>query len=77
MSEFRFLVLLATLVLPLSVAAQHGTADNGYYPTGYEGDTWTGIVSSVDPTAKKVSLVYTHKGKTDVFDGILAKGHRV
>jgi hypothetical protein len=77
MSEFRLFVLLATLFLPLPLKAQHGTADNGYYPSFYDGDTWTGIVSSLDPKTKTVSLIYTHKKKTAVFEGVLAKGYRV
>jgi len=77
MTESRFVVLLATLFLPVSLIAQHGTAENGYYPNGYQGDTWTGIVSSLNPTTKEISLVYTHKEKTLVFDGLLAKGYRV
>jgi hypothetical protein len=76
MSEFRLVVLLATVFFPASLLAQHGSAENGYYPTGYHGDTWTGIVSSLDPTTEKISLVYTHKEKTAVFEGILAKGYR-
>jgi hypothetical protein len=77
MDKFRFFVLLATLLLPASLVAQHGTADNGYYPTLYQGDTWTGLVSSLDPTTKEISLLYTHKQKTVIFSGALAKGYRV
>ena len=69
--------MLAILLLPVSVVAQHGTADNGYYPNGYNGDTWSGVVSSVEPATKAVSLVYTHHGKTAVFEGILSKHYRV
>jgi hypothetical protein len=77
MSESRLYVLLATLLLPVSLIAQHGTADNGYFPSAYQGDTWTGVVSNLDPTTKLLSLVYTHKGKTDVFEGVLSKSYRV
>jgi len=77
MGKFRFFVLLATLLLPGSLIAQHGTADNGYYPIVYQGDTWTGIVSSLDPTTKEISLLYTHKQKTVIFSGVLAKGYRL
>jgi hypothetical protein len=77
MSDFRLFVLLAILLLPTSSSAQHGTADNGYFPSGYIGDTWSGVVSSVAPATKEVSLVYTHHGKTAVFQGILSKGTRV
>jgi hypothetical protein len=71
------LLVLAALLLPGSLLAQHGSADSGYFPTAYQGDTWTGIVSSVDSAARLVSLTYTHKGKTEVFEGILSKRYRV
>jgi hypothetical protein len=77
MSDFRPFVLFAILLLPVSAVAQHGTADNGYFPNGYNGDTWSGVVSSVAPATKEVSLVYTHHGKTAVFQGELSKGSRV
>ena len=77
MAEFRLFVLLAILLLPECLVAQHGTANNGYYPSGYQGDTWTGIVSSLDTATKAVSLVHTHKGKSARFEGVLAKGYRV
>ena len=77
MAEFRLFVLFAILLLPECLVAQHGTANNGYYPSGYQGDTWTGIVSSLDTATKAVSLVHTHKGKSARFEGVLAKGYRV
>ncbi len=77
MSECRVFVLLATLLLPVSLIAQHGTADNGYFPSAYQGDTWTGIVSNTAPATRELSLVYTHKGRTDVFEGVLSKSFRV
>jgi hypothetical protein len=77
MNKFQLFVLFTALLLPASLMAQHGTADNGYYPMAYQGDTWTGIVSSLDPTTKEVVLVYTHKEKTAVFEGVLAKNYQV
>ena len=62
MGELRLFNLLVILFLPASLMAQHATASNGYYPNAYLGDTWSGIVSSVLPATKEVSLVYTHKG---------------
>ena len=60
----------------MALAAQQGTAENGYYPTGYQGDTWTGIVSSLNPANRELTLVYTHKHKTIAFSGVLAKNFR-
>jgi hypothetical protein len=77
MSKYSLFVLLAMLFLPGSLVAQHGSANNGYFPSAYQGDTWTGIVSNTAPSARELSLVYTHKGKTDVFEGVLSKSYRV
>jgi hypothetical protein len=77
MTKLRFAVLLAIMILPVSLLGQHGSAENGYFPVHYQGDTWTGIVSAIDLATRKVSLVYTHKQKTAVFEGVLANGYRV
>ncbi|MGH9776279.1 MAG: hypothetical protein ACRD50_15205 [Candidatus Acidiferrales bacterium] len=52
---------------------QHGTAENGYYPPTYAGDTFTGIVTAVDDAARTITLTYTDPkhGKTDTFVGVL------
>ena len=39
-------VVLTLLCIGISVA-QHGTAEPGYYPPGFNGDTWTGEVTAV------------------------------
>ena len=77
MSNLRFFALQVILLFPVCAAAQHGTAGSGYYPSGYGGDTWSGVVSSVVPATKSVSLVYTRHGKTAFFEGILSKGYRI
>ena len=67
----------AILFFAVPAYAQHGTAISGYFPSNYQGDLWTGVVSSVVPATREVSLVYTHHGKTTVFEGILSKTCRV
>jgi hypothetical protein len=64
-------VLIATAS---SVKAQHGTAGAGYYPPGYEGDTWTGVVTATDDRARTVTLTYSSKKKTETFTGVLKEG---
>ena len=54
--------------------AQHGSAGNGYFPPGYEGDTWTGVVTTSDDTTRAVTLTYTNKKKTETFTGVLQEG---
>jgi hypothetical protein len=54
--------------------AQHGTAGNGYFPPGYEGDTWTGTVTTTDDATRTVTLTYSSKRKTETFTGVLQEG---
>jgi len=54
--------------------AQHGTAGNGYFPPGYEGDTWNGVVTTTDDTTRTVTLTYSSKKKTETFTGVLQEG---
>jgi len=56
--------------------AQHGTAPNGYYPMGYNADTWTGEVSAVNETNREITLVYAAKKKTETFVGVLQEGYK-
>jgi len=58
----------------VEVKAQHGTAGNGYYPPGYEGDTWSGDVTATDDTTRMVTLTYSNKKKTETFTGVLQEG---
>jgi hypothetical protein len=67
-----FLLLFATCP---AVSAQHGTAEDGYYPDHYSGDTWTGIVASVSDNTREVTLTFTRGAKTESFVGILEKGY--
>ena len=67
--------LMAVLFLKtVEGKAQHGTAGNGYFPPGYEGDTWTGAVSTTDDTTRTVTLTYSSKKKTETFTGVLQEG---
>jgi 3D (Asp-Asp-Asp) domain-containing protein len=54
--------------------AQHGTAPGGYYPMGYQGDTWTGTVTAVNDSTREITLSYTKGDKTETFTGILQAG---
>ncbi|HEV2297630.1 MAG TPA: hypothetical protein VGR72_03840 [Candidatus Acidoferrales bacterium] len=62
------------VVTASSVKAQHGTAGGGYYPPGYGGDTWTGVVTTTDDTSRTVTLTYSNKKKTETFTGVLKEG---
>jgi len=57
--------------------AQHGSAPNGYYPPGYTGDTWTGVVSATDDATREITLTYTKGDKTETFTGVLQPGYKV
>jgi hypothetical protein len=67
--------LMAALFLgTVEGKAQHGTAGNGYFPPGYEGDTWTGAVTTTDDTTRTVTLTYSSKKKAKTFTGVLQEG---
>lgn len=72
-----FLCLAILLTVPIPLLAQHGTAPNGYYPDGYQGDTWTGIVRSVNPQNFEITLEYKKGKKTETFIGTPAEGYLV
>ena len=72
-------LLLALLSLGGTAYAQQGTAGNGYYPPGYSGDTWTGVVVSASDQTGEITLSYTDpkKGKTETFVGVPDEGYLV
>lgn len=71
------LALSICFLLPLLAYARHGSAENGYYPMGFHGDTWTGVVSATDDPAREITLVFTKGSKTETFIGVLEQGHKV
>jgi hypothetical protein len=76
----RVLVVALALLFfafPTVASGQHGTAENGYYPVGYDGDTWTGAVTNVNDEAREITLTYTKGDKTESFQGELEKGYKV
>ncbi|HUJ29653.1 MAG TPA: hypothetical protein VLY23_00105 [Candidatus Acidoferrum sp.] len=76
MKSILFL-LIALFAFASSALAQHGTAENGYYPSGYEGDTWTGQVVSANEHTREITLSYTHNGKSQTFVGAPEDGYLV
>jgi hypothetical protein len=71
------LTITVTLVLLACSAssAQRGTAEQGYYPPGYRGDTFTGVVTAVDDATREITLTYEGKKKTETFTGVLREGY--
>jgi hypothetical protein len=67
------LILLCTGI----AAAQHGTAEPGYYPSGFNGDTWTGEVTAVTEDTREFTLTYTKGTETRTFVGVLPQGYTV
>jgi len=76
MKSIRSLVI-ALLVLVSPAFAQHGTAENGYYPSGYQGDTWTGSVVSANEQTREITLSYSKNGKSETFVGVPEDGYLV
>jgi hypothetical protein len=69
--------LIGLLFITATASAQHATAPNGYYPDGFSGDTWTGVVSNVNETTGEFTLTYTKGNKTETFVGVPEEGYLV
>jgi hypothetical protein len=74
----RDIVFAACLLLAIAgvLHAQHGTATDGFYPVGYNGDMWTGQVSAANDSSREITLVYTTSKKTETFVGVLEQGYK-
>ena len=80
MTARKGIVLCAILLMsPLGSAAQHGTAESGYYPLAYHGDVFTGVVTSASDETRELTLTYTdsQSGKKETFTGVLLDGYAV
>jgi hypothetical protein len=71
------LMLLFILCYQVNTFGQHGTAGNGYYPSDYHGDTFTGEVTAVDDSTREVTMKYvdTKRGKEETFVGFINEGY--
>jgi hypothetical protein len=60
-----------------SARPQRGTAENGYYPPGHQGDTFTGAVTAADDPSRAITLTYTNlkSGKTETLIALLEEGY--
>ncbi|MGH9432760.1 MAG: hypothetical protein ACRD3T_14550 [Terriglobia bacterium] len=69
----------ALLLLTVNAVAQpqYGTAENGYWPMGYHGDTFTGVVTAADDASRSITLTYTNpkNGKTETLTASFKKGY--
>jgi hypothetical protein len=74
--HLRFLPL-ALVVFASATFGQHGIAENGYYPSAYQGDTWTGVVVSASEQTGETTLSYTKGGKSQTFVGVPEAGYLV
>ena len=68
---------LALFAFASAAFGQHGTAESGYYPSAYQGDTWTGVVLSASEQTGEITLSYTKGGKSQTFIGIPEAGYLV
>lgn len=66
------ITVLSLFLFSISALAQYGTAPEGDFPTGYNGDTFTGAVTATE--GDQLTLTYTKGSKTDTFVGKLAGG---
>ena len=75
----RYIPLVGLMILlsASAASAQHGTAETGYYPQGYFGDTWTGLVAASDDSTREIMLTYWNRGKTQTFVGVLVERYTI
>src|SRR6516164_4072965 len=71
----RLLTLSALIAFQASANGQQGKAPTGWYPDGYKGNTFTGVLQSVDESTHHFKLTYAVGYKTEVFVGALQKGY--
>ncbi|MBP7476636.1 MAG: hypothetical protein KBF83_14645 [Pyrinomonadaceae bacterium] len=76
MMKIRCLFFLPALIVitALTVSAQKGTAEPGYYPSGYGGDIWTGEVTAVNSESRELTLTYRKGSKEETFVAVVPKG---
>jgi hypothetical protein len=71
----RLLTLFALVTFQAAANAQEGKAPTGWYPEGFKGHTFTGVLQSVDESTHHIRLTHASGYKTDVFVGALVKGY--
>jgi hypothetical protein len=70
MATRTFFITAVMVVAGASLAfAQYGSAPNGYYPQGFNGDTFTGIVTATDDSTQTVTMEYAKGKKKETFTG--------
>jgi hypothetical protein len=70
-----FLLLSCSLVAATTFA-QHGSAESGYFPATYAGDTFSGKVTAVDDASRTVTLEFSAPNKkTETFTGTIEKDY--
>lgn len=68
----RVPVCLLVVLLAAPVAfGQYGTAPNGYYPSSYNGNTFTGKVTAVDEASGQITISFQKNKNTQTFVGRL------
>jgi hypothetical protein len=66
-----FFLLLVTLLCASVAFGQYGRAPNGYYPSAYSGDTFSGKVTAVDEASEQITISIEEKKKAETFVGRL------
>jgi hypothetical protein len=64
-------LLLALLLCESTSFGQYGIAPNGYYPSNYNGDIYSGKVTSVDEASGQITVSSEKKPPPEIFVGRL------
>jgi hypothetical protein len=67
--------ILGILLIGGAAFGQHGTAPDGFYPGGYTGNTWRGVVTGVNEETGEFTLTHTSGNKTETFVGVPEEGY--
>jgi len=76
MKRISFIVMVFILCIGFAFG-QKGSAESGYYPIGYSGDTWTGTVTATNDATREITLTYAGKDKAQTFVGVLRQGYKL
>jgi hypothetical protein len=70
---------LAVALVPFPAGGQEGTAEPGYYPSCFNGDTFTGLLSATNDATRQITLTYTapKDAKTQTFVAAIDEDYTV
>jgi len=72
-AQATLIVFVGYFLAGTELDAQKGTAPDGYYPSTYSGNIFTGNLQPISKDAPEFTLVYTNGRKSDKFRRVRTK----